>query len=330
VPFDIRKQLVVDNLGGTVEASYYVVRADGRTSVSDVLTLQIGEEAGEAPIITSVTDSKGVEVPDGSSTSDTYVTLTGMAMAGQKLNLFHNGSLLDTVLVTAEGLWTLPVTPLTEGPHNLQAQGLYGANPVSAIRKFTVELATVPTITNVTDSLGEVANNGTSFDTTVTLKGKAAANQKVQILDGTTSKGEATVNASGDWTLQLTGLSMASYSIKVKGLYGSNPVSTARTFIIKHATHPTISSIKDPDGNTIPGGGATTSSWVRVYGYAAENVNPAIEVYDGATMVESRGTDPDGSWMVVLYDLSLGKHTVTVKAVYGDKPVSWPFVFYVK
>jgi hypothetical protein len=319
VPFDIRKQLVVDNLGGTVEASYYVVRADGRTSVSDVLTLQIGEEAGEAPIITSVTDSKGVEVPDGSSTSDTYVTLTGMAMAGQKLNLFHNGSLLDTVLVTAEGLWTLPVTPLTEGPHNLQAQGLYGANPVSAIRKFTVELATVPTITNVTDSLGEVANNGTSFDTTVTLKGKAAANQKVQILDGTTSKGEATVNASGDWTLQLTGLSVASHSITAKGLYGSNPVSSARIFSVAAATAPIITNVTDSKGE-VANNGTTIDTTVTLKGKAA--ANQKVQILDGTTSKGEATVNASGDWTLQLTGLSLASHSITAKGLYGSNPVS--------
>jgi hypothetical protein len=299
----------------------------GNNPVSPVRAFSVA--TATAPTITNVTDSKG-EVANNGTTFDTTVTLKGKAGAGQKVQVLDGTTSKGEVAVNASGDWTLQLTGLSVASHSITAKGLYGSNPVSTARTFSVASATAPTITNVTDSKGEVANNGTTFDTTVTLKGKAAANQKVQILDGTTSKGEATVNASGDWTLQLTGLSMASYSIRVKGLYGSNPVSTARTFIIKHATHPTIAYIKDADGNSIPVGGTATSSWVRVYGYAAENVNPAIEVYDGATMVESRGTNPDGSWMVVLYDLSLGKHTVTVKAVYGDKPVSWPFVFYVK
>jgi len=319
VPFDIRKQLVVDNLGGTVEASYYVIRADGRTSVSDVLTLQIGKEAGEAPIITSVTDSKGVEVPDGSSTFDTHVTVTGMAMADQKVKLWHNGISKGEVQVTSGGLWTLPVTPLTEGRHNLQAQGLYGANPPSAIRKFTVALATLPTITNVTDSKGEVPNNGTTYDTSVTLKGKAAANQNVQILDGTTSKGEAPVNASGDWTLQLTGLSGASHSITAKGLYGSGPVSAARTFSVATATVPTITNVIDSRGE-VPNNDTTYDTTVTLKGKAEGNQK--VQILDGTNSKGEAPVNASGDWTLQLTGLSLAIHRITAKGLYENQPTS--------
>jgi hypothetical protein len=257
VPFDILKQLVVDNLGGTVEASYYVVRTDGRTSVSDVLTLQIGKEAGEAPIITSVTDSKGVEVPDGSSTFDTTVTLKGKAAANQKVQILDGTTSKGEATVNASGDWTLQLTGLSRASHRITAKGLYDSNPVSAARTFSVATATVPTITNVIDSKGEVPNNDTTFDTTVTLKGKAAANQKVQILDGTTSKGEATVNASGDWTLQLTGLSVASHRITAKGLYENQPTSPTRMFTVaKYLAHEDFHTVPAQD---IPAGGSVNT-----------------------------------------------------------------------
>lgn len=43
VPFTISYELVADNLGGTVDASYFVNRVSGRVSPSDVLPMQIGE-----------------------------------------------------------------------------------------------------------------------------------------------------------------------------------------------------------------------------------------------------------------------------------------------
>lgn len=45
VPFDISYELVVGNLGGTVDASYFVSRVGGRVSPSDVLPIRIGEGA---------------------------------------------------------------------------------------------------------------------------------------------------------------------------------------------------------------------------------------------------------------------------------------------
>jgi len=58
VPFDIRYELIAGNLGGTVDASYFVIRAgSGRVSPSDVLALQIGEGA----VIGPVTGDEGFE-----------------------------------------------------------------------------------------------------------------------------------------------------------------------------------------------------------------------------------------------------------------------------
>lgn len=53
VPFDIRYELIADNLGGTVEASYFVNRASGQVSVSNVLPLHIGEAGVIGPVIGS-------------------------------------------------------------------------------------------------------------------------------------------------------------------------------------------------------------------------------------------------------------------------------------
>ncbi|VVM61291.1 hypothetical protein PS624_01316 [Pseudomonas fluorescens] len=101
-------------------------------------------------------------------------------------------------------------------------------------------VATAPTLTSVRDSVGEVAAGGTTFDTSVTLSGKAFANQKVEIFDGTTSKGEVPVDASGNWTLPLTALSASAHSITVKALYGSNPVSAARIFTVAKRQTPNV------------------------------------------------------------------------------------------
>ena len=96
-------------------------------------------------------------------------------------------------------------------------------------RTYTIKALelVVPTIDSVKDTKNiEIPQNGTTTDTTVTLAGKATGNLQVEIFDGTTSKGTAQVNASGDWTKQVTGLTLAIHRFTAKGLYGSNPVST--------------------------------------------------------------------------------------------------------
>ncbi|MCL5227522.1 Ig-like domain repeat protein, partial [Pseudomonas sp. In614] len=63
----------------------------------------------------------------------------------------------------------------------------------------------------------EIPNDGTTVETSVILTGTASKSQKVQILDGTTSKGEATADATtGIWTLTVSSLSVAGHSFTAK------------------------------------------------------------------------------------------------------------------
>jgi hypothetical protein len=71
-------------------------------------------------------------------------------------------------------------------------------------------------------------------ETAVTLSGVAAKGQKVEIFDGTVSKGQATAHATtGVWTLLVSALAVAAHSFTVKALYGSGAVSAARTLTVK-------------------------------------------------------------------------------------------------
>ncbi|MGN6093328.1 MAG: Ig-like domain-containing protein, partial [Luteibacter jiangsuensis] len=105
------------------------------------------------------------------------------------------------------------------------AKASYGSNPVSTPWVVTVTQQIVPAITGVRDSSGDVANGGSTEDTTLTLSGTAQPNQQVDILDGSTSKGTAAVDENGAWSLTISGLTVAAHSFTAKARYGSNPVS---------------------------------------------------------------------------------------------------------
>ncbi|RON45625.1 hypothetical protein BK665_29905, partial [Pseudomonas frederiksbergensis] len=91
----------------------------------------------------------------------------------------------------------------------------------------------------------EIANGGITVETAVVLTGAAAKGQKVQIFDGTVSKGEATADATtGIWTLTVSGLTVAAHIFTAKALYGSGATSAARTLTVTAATAPTITSVK--------------------------------------------------------------------------------------
>lgn len=120
---------------------------------SNVRTLTV--EAAVAPTIDSVKGSpSGVVIPNGGTTLETSVTLTGTASRGQKVQV------LDSTLSKGEptadlvtGIWTLPVTGLSAALHSFTAKALYGTGQVSAPHTFTVETW----VDSITDF-----NNGTS------------------------------------------------------------------------------------------------------------------------------------------------------------------------
>lgn len=79
----------------------------------------------------------------------------------------------------------------------------------------------------------DIPPGGSTIETSVTLAGTASKGQKVEILDGTARKGEASADpVSGVWTKQVTGLSEGYHSFAAKALYGSGQTSAVRTFTV--------------------------------------------------------------------------------------------------
>ncbi|MBJ2349624.1 MULTISPECIES: hypothetical protein [Pseudomonas] len=238
IPFTIRAALIEDNRDGTVRAMYWVKRAGGGTSASEILNISIGVQA--IPTLDNVKDANGVEIPEGTSAVTTSVSVNGTASKGRDVEIY-DGSGASAVLKgtrTADpvtGVWSLADIAVADGGHRFYAKALYntGGTPNSNVRLFTAIAAMTPTIASVKDPQNtEIPHNSTTTATTVTLSGKAVNSQRVEIFDGATSKGTAPVSANGDWSKEVTGLSLAAHSFTAKGLYGSNPVSEARTLTV--------------------------------------------------------------------------------------------------
>jgi hypothetical protein len=140
VSFNVRDELVAGNNGGTVDAFYLIVRIDGTTSSSDKLHFAVGTPVVlDPPVISSVQDSKGNNIPEGGSTSETTVTLRGTAAADQTLQILDGDSVVgDAVKVSDLGSWQATLSDLAIAAHAIKAVGQYGSNPVSAVYDFTV------------------------------------------------------------------------------------------------------------------------------------------------------------------------------------------------
>jgi hypothetical protein len=92
------------------------------------------------PTISSVKGSpSGIEIPEGATTYETSVILSGTASKGQKVQILDGTDVKDEALVDlTTGIWTLRVSGLSAVAHSFTAKGLYGAGQTSASRGFTV------------------------------------------------------------------------------------------------------------------------------------------------------------------------------------------------
>ncbi|MHC8298562.1 hypothetical protein [Pseudomonas sp. ZS1P83] len=293
-----------------------VVFPDRRYTVKTLVELK--------PEITSVKDSKSVEIPNAGTTVDTTVTLSGTASKGQQVTIFDGTTPKGTVTAHATtGVWTLALTALSVAAHSFTAKALYGSGQVSAARTMTVIALVAPVITSVKDSKSvEIPNAGTTVDTTVTLSGTASKGQQVTIFDGTTPKGTVTAHATtGAWTLALTALSVAAHSFTAKALYGSGQVSAARTMTVIALVAPVITSVKDSKSVEIPNAGSTIDTNVTLSGTASKGQK--VEIFDGATSKGAATAEAiTGLWTRQVPGLSVGAHSFTAKALYGSGLVS--------
>ena len=287
-------------------------------------TYTVRSVADTQPLISGVRDSKG-EVANGGDTYDAEVTVSGTATANQDVELLDNGVSKGRTTVNANGAWSLGVNALSLGTHSLTAKALYGSGQQSLPRTFTRLADAVPTISNVTDSRGTVAPGGTTYDAQVTVSGTALPNQQVEVFDHSSSKGTATVNAGGNWSLGTGGLAIGAHSMTARARYGSGQSSAARTFtranrpLVVDTSHLVLNGkiyINVAGGlpNPLPAGTSSrrsASGGVPPYQYASANSNVAS--VDGSGLVQSRG---EGNTTITVSD-SAGQRLSFTVAVSG-------------
>ncbi len=277
------------------------------------------------PVITGVSDSRR-EIEEGGTTFDDAVTFKGTATRGERVELFDATSQsMGTADVNAASAWECELKNLTERLYRINAKALYDAVPVSSEpRTFTVNFAMTPTIDSVTDSKGQVAPGGSTYDNVVTLTGSANPDQKVEILDDAVSKGTLDVDARGKWELHLTVLAVAAHNITAKALYDVDPISSpVRSFRVLQTITPTISSVTDIRG-AVNNGGTTYYTAAALSGKASPNEQ--IQLLDNNVPIGNPiNVTAAGTWTYELKNLTLNKtYRLTAKALYSNEPVSTP------
>jgi hypothetical protein len=212
----------------------FTVARIGSGDRSEERTLTVTELV--TPTLTSVKDSKDVEVPEGAYTVSTSLTVSGKASKGQEVEIF-DGTAPDAeskgkaLADSVTGDWRRPIS-IDLGPRRLFARSLYHSGEMdSGARSFTATAEVSPTIDSVKGlpSNVEIENGGTTEDREVILTGAASKGLNVEIFDGANTSGSAAVNpTTGTWKGTVNNLNLGDHIFTVKASYGAEQISQPR------------------------------------------------------------------------------------------------------
>ena len=182
------------DLAGNISAASGVLSVSIDTAVS----------APSIPDLVAASDS-GVSSTDN-ITKVATPTFTGTAEAGSTVTLYDGTAVIGTGIATG-GKWTIAASTLTNGSHSITGTATDVAGNVSASSgKLAVTIDTAAPRAPVFTGLA-----GNSL--IATLSGKGDAGTTISILNGTSSVGNATVNAQGNWSWTFISLSTATRTL---------------------------------------------------------------------------------------------------------------------
>ncbi|MCX4217089.1 Ig-like domain-containing protein [Pseudomonas sp. MCal1] len=268
----LAKSVVAFNLNKAVTVRYTVKRGSGEPLPSDVLPLAVkalelnqsnvpkilqAANGGDGPeldlsVIKTAATFRAPNWPLIALNQYVWLWIKGTLTDGnkyEKLLWTPPGSQTNPNWITSHYDYNTPAAILNElqglkhdTPFTLELKAALGGSLTEAeavsfpLRTYTVKAIqdVKPVITRAEDSEGvEIPDGGVTVKTSVILTGTAASNQKVEVFDGTTSKGQPPADpTTGIWTLTVTDLTVAPHSFTAKALYGSGQTSAARTFNI--------------------------------------------------------------------------------------------------
>ncbi len=281
-------------------------KAGNTSPASGAYAVTIDTTAPLPPIILGVTDDAAPltgPVANGGRTNDTQVAINGTCESGAIVQVFHTVGVVTTLLgnATVTGTnWTFTTGTLAEGTYAFTAKATDAAgNESAASVSYTVTIDTTapnpPAITGVADDkspvTGNVTNGGRTNDTVLVITGTAEANSSVELFNGATSLGLATLTGT-NWTFTTGTLADGttySFTARATDVAGNQSGASAPPYVVTVDTTapaaPVITGFAD-DAGTITGNVATgdiSNDTTPILSGTMESGTTDVEIWDGAT-----------------------------------------------
>ena len=282
----------------------------------------------------------------GDSHDDDLTRLSDVVISGEgdpdsQVNVYSSlQGLVGTGTVPAAfPIWTIVVSSLIDGSHELRATASDDAGNVSdPSGVLAVTIDTVPPVTPALPDLESGSDSGTDDDnitssTTPTFNGTAEIGSTVELLDGSTSLGNATTDGSGNWTIGSGVLADGDYQLTVTATDVAGNLSSPSSLlqVTIDTTAPAAPGVPELDSASDSGvlGDNITSNSTPAIGGTAEP-GSTVELFEGVTFLDDTIADGSGNWTILSPTLSQGPHSLVVRqtdiAGNGPGPDSDPLV----
>lgn len=242
------------------------------------------------------------------------ITVTGAGEPGATIAVDLGAGRTGTATVGADGTWSTSIPGVGVGSVTATATQTFGGVTSAAVtRAFTVVAQQPLTITSPTAGRTYTVVSS-SATTPVTVSGTATPGASIALDLGSGLTGTATADSSGNWTTQVSGVGVGTYTISATQTSGGVTSSAVtRPFSVVAGAPLTVTTPTDGTRIIVPGAGATTT--VTVTGTAQPGATVTADLGGGLT-----GTDTaagDGSYSIAVPGVGVGSYTASVTQSVG-------------
>ncbi len=302
------------SLGAQAMTVKAVDAAGNTSSASSGLTLTITPESA-APTSIGLASASDSGVQADRLTNVRIPTITGSAVANSVVTLYDYITVIGTGTADGSGLWSITTGSLTGSSYTFTATALDTDGVESALSApFFLSIdTTAPTAPTglALASGGALTNNATP-----PITGTAEAGSTVQLYDGNTLVGSATVGGGGLWTVSPSStLSDAAHTLTVRAVDAAGNSSAASGALI--VTIDTFAAAPGALDLTTDSGASgadnlTNIATPTIVGTA--DAGNRVVLYDGAAAVGTAIAGGGGLWTIAAASLSDAVRTLTAKA----------------
>ncbi len=251
---------------------------------------------------------------------------------------FYDGTTsLGTATLDQYGHASISVSNLATGPHSITAIYSGDTNFISSVAAIGQEVTRQPTSVSLQSSAStSVFGQSVSLSTSVTAaSGSAIPTGDVTFFDGTTALGTATVDTSGNASLDVSDLAVGSHAITVSysgdaqfnGSTSSqtditvakgNTTAISAVLVLTATTSgSTVTEQADAVTSAFQGQSLTLAANIRAVSPADGIANGTVTFYDGTMAIGDATINGNGNAFLDISNFAVGTHAITFSYV-GD------------